>query len=170
MLLNNTSFQAVWVRPFWGKVVWLMSESLLGNGQQGHLRGCKREPIWNLNENFKDLHEGSCMRSSRLVWNWVGFNLRRLIPTWGSSQPWCSRADLSSSQLQGTPRCRAGKSSFLRLSSQQKVAGVQAVEGGGGRPAVVQAARQEDLLQEGQHWLHQECLPETAQGCQKREV
>ena len=123
MLLNNTSFQAVWVRPFWGKVVWLMSESLLGNGQQGHLRGCKREPIWNLNENFKDLHEGSFVCSRRLIWDerdWDGFNLHRLIPTWGSSQPWCSRADLSSSQLQGTPRCRAGKSLFLKCSSKKK--------------------------------------------------
>ena len=47
---------------------------------------------------------------------------------------------------------------------------MQAVEGGGGRPAVVQAARQEDLLQQDQLQLLKEHLPEAAQRCQKGKI
>ena len=88
---------------------WL-SEPLRGYyGKQGHLRGDKRELGWNLIKTFKNLNEGSFM-FRWLIWEEGGiqFTWRCLIPTWGPPQPWCSWADLSTPQLQGTSCCRAG--------------------------------------------------------------
>ena len=97
-----------------------MREPLRGYGQQFHHRGDKRELSWD--KSFKNLQEGSVMRrwliwDKRPVWDWndIQFNWCCLIPTWGLSQPWCSWANLSTSQLQGASRCRAGKSLFLRF-------------------------------------------------------
>ena len=55
-------------------------------------------------------------------------------------------------------------------NAKKKLAGVQAVERGGGQQEVVQAARQEDLLQQDQLRLLKEHLPEAAQRCQKGKI